>query len=139
MFWRSCRDLSSSKAILSDRSNTFGEAIALNPFGKYEWFLGQAQFTARDYRNAIATLTSIRDPTEMVVALLAACRAMMGEEAEASRLCSDFLRRAGAAPGLKTLTGPLDWQRYVSERWPFQNRNDLTHLMDGLRKAGLPI
>ncbi len=115
------------------------EAIALNPFGKYEWFLGQAQFTARDYRNAIATLTSIRDPTEVVVALLAACRAMMGEEAEAGRLCSEFLRRTSAAPGLKTLTGPLDWQRYVSERWPFQNRNDLTHLVDALRKAGLPI
>ena len=115
------------------------EAIALNPFGKYEWFLGQAHFAARDYRTALATLGSIRDPMELVLALLAACHAMAGEQVEAGRLAGAFLARAQAAPGLRALASPADWQRHFSERWPFQKRDDLMHLIAALRGAGLPV
>jgi len=106
------------------------EAKRLDPFFDPTWYwptVGAAHFAARRYGEAIAAFS--RSPTMLtwVQAHLAACYALTGEidrarhhAAEAIRLNPDFsLRRYVAKQALK-----------LSE--------DQEHLVDGLRKAGLP-
>ena len=73
-----------------------------------------------------------------IKALLAACYAQLGRDREARQALSEFLSTAhqeiAAFPG----EDPDLWRRYWARHFPFENSKDLDHLLDGLRKAGLP-
>ena len=114
------------------------QALRLNPFGKYGWYLGQAHYTARRYDEATAVLKSLSDPTAIVLAWLAASQAMSGDDREAVASRDAFIEAAKTQPCLRELSGP-QWRRFFADRWPFRNESDLDHLFDGLRKAGLPL
>ena len=47
---------------------------------------------------------------------------------------------ADAEAKLNVLEAPLpkSWLGFVAERWPFKLREDMDHLLEGLRKAGIP-
>lgn len=115
------------------------QALRLNPFGKYAWYLGQAHYAARRYDEATAVLKSLSDPTAMVQAWLAASQAMSGDDREAVASRDAFIEAAKTQPCLRELSGPPQWRRFFADRWPFRNESDLDHLFEGLRKAGLPL
>jgi TolB-like protein len=115
------------------------EALRLNPFGKYGWYLGQAHYAARRYDEGTAVLKSLRDPTAIVQAWLAASQAMAGDDHGAIASRDAFVEAAKTLPGLRELVGPAHWRRFFADRWPFTSESDLEHLFSGLRKAGLPI
>lgn len=47
---------------------------------------------------------------------------------------------ATAQDKLNALDAPLpeSWLGFVAERWPFKLQEDMEHLLEGLRKAGVP-
>jgi adenylate cyclase len=116
-----------------------GEALRLNPFGKYGWYLGQAHYVAQRYDEGTAVLKSLRDPTAIVRAWLAASQAMSGDDHGAIASRDAFLEAAKSLPGLRELVGPPQWRSFFADRSPFTRESDLEHLFNGLRKAGLPL
>jgi adenylate cyclase len=115
------------------------EALRLNPFGKYGWYLGQAHYAARRYDEATAVLKSLSDPTAIVWAWLAASQAMSGDDQGAIASRNAFFEAAKTLPGLRDLVSAPQWCRFFADRWPFTSEADLEHLLGGLRKAGLPL
>jgi adenylate cyclase len=114
-------------------------ALQLNPFGKYNWYLGLAKFAAHSYEEAIALLRNVRDPSPAVEALLAGSFAQLDRMDEAKTAYKRFLELAGKTPMMQALKDAMDWRNYFSARWPFRDKADLEHLLNALRKAGLPI
>ncbi len=114
-------------------------AQQLNPFGKYNWNLGIAKFVDRRYDEAIDLLHNLRDPTAMVLALLAASLAMAGRDAEARATAARFMERRAETPMMRGLEGSDDWRNFFAVRWPFSDPAETEHLMQALQKAGIPV
>ena len=114
-------------------------ASQLNPFGKYNWYLGLAMFAAHRHEEAVELLRNVRDPSPIVVALLAGSFAELDRVAEANVACKRFLELAAETPMMKALKDTADWRDYFAARWLFRDKTDLEHLFQALRKAGLPI
>lgn len=111
------------------------EASNINPFGKIGYYLGQAYYAARRYPEAIRALKTVHDPIALIYAWLAASYAQSGQQTMATEAAEKFVTMARTEIFVsKTLTG---WVEFFSQRWPFKNREDLTHVLNGLRQAGL--
>jgi TolB-like protein/class 3 adenylate cyclase len=114
-------------------------ALELNPFGKYNWYLGLAKFAAHSYEEAISLLRNVRDPSPAVEALLAGSFAQLDRMDEAKTASGRFFELAAKMPMMQALKDATDWRNYFSARWPFRDKADLEHLLNALRRAGLPI
>jgi tetratricopeptide (TPR) repeat protein len=118
----------------------FEEAARLDPFDPHwrHWLNGIAYYCARHYDEAIDSLTRVRDMTNEVRGWLAASHGQAGHTEEAKRYLIAFLDHAERDmvqfPGHRL----RDWEPYWMAAINFRNRDDLEHLLDGLRKAGLP-
>jgi adenylate cyclase len=114
------------------------EANRYNPFGKYNWSLGTAYYTMRRYQEAKLILQAIHSPAEIMLVWMAAVCAQAGEIEKARDLAVKFV--ASAEQKLNSLGAPLptSWLGFVAERWPFRLQQDMDHLLQGLRKAGVP-
>ena len=123
------------------------KALRLNPHRPswYVIFLAEAYFTARRYEDAIATFESATDELPDTAVFLAASYAQFGEIDDARALMDDYLGSAGPEPWWLNVpdstpavnndqTGLL---RYMAYMYPYKNSDDLDHLLDGIRKAGL--
>jgi TolB-like protein/Tfp pilus assembly protein PilF len=123
-------------------------ALRLNPFypNRYLTLLAFAYFTGRRYREAITAFEGACDAYPDDGAELAACFAQAGQLNKARSLLSDFLQSAGPKPWWLNVPNsaphverdPTGLLRYMVYMFPFENPSDLDHLLDGLRKAGLP-
>jgi tetratricopeptide (TPR) repeat protein len=105
------------------------EARIADPFFEPSWYwsaLGAAHFNARQYDEAIAALSrsQIKGWRQ---ALLAACYALSGRDAEARRETAEALRHA---PGFSI--------KSMLAKRSLKRPEDREHLIEGLRKAGLP-
>jgi TolB-like protein len=102
-------------------------AIRLNPLHPdwYLWYLGSVYFHLGDYAKAIATVMSMREPSE-ARRLLAASYAHLGEMDEARHHAAELIK---VHPN------------FTIEHWrkvpPFKNPEPLERLIEGMRKAGL--
>ena len=103
-------------------------AIRLNPHYPewYLWHLGFALYCARDYAGVVRELSQITDIAEPL-RILAAAHARLGQTAKACAVADRFLKYfpdfSGGAWG---------------KTQPFRNREDLEHVLEGYRLAGLP-
>jgi tetratricopeptide (TPR) repeat protein len=120
---------------------TMLKARRLNPnmsHGEW-WALGIAYFTARRYEDAIAALTRIPSTVCEARANVAACLALMGRDAEAREAMGEFFacapRELGRSPG----DDKEAWRAYWRNSFPYRLEKDLEHVLEGLRKAGLPV
>ena len=114
-------------------------AQQLNPFGKYNWNLGIVRFVDRRYDEAVDLLLNLRDPNAVVLALLAASLAMAGRDAEARATLAQFMERRAETPMMRGLEDSDDWRNFFAVRWPFRDPAETEHLMQALRKAGIPV
>ncbi len=111
-----------------------------NPFDLswFPWIKGWAYFSLRRYDEAVATFKQIPEPHNEVRGYLAASCAYLGKSAEAHALMEQFLRVAEedmpAFPG-RRLGG---WDDYWRNTARYKHQEDHDHLMEGLRRAGLP-
>ena len=117
------------------------QAIRLSPFDIYDCQLAQAvsAYTARQYEEALIKLGSIADPGFEITATFAACYAQLGRNAEAKQAMADFM--ATAREEISDYPGEdhKAWRGFWAHYWPFKETSDHEHLLDGLRKAGLPV
>jgi adenylate cyclase len=106
------------------------KAIRLNPFHPERfWFhLARAQFVARSYAEAIASLRHLTAPDGLQHALIAGCNAQLGNAAEAAAHTAEVFKRI---PGFSIREHCLPVLHYRRE-------SDLAHYCESLRKAGLP-
>ena len=106
------------------------KAMRLNPYHPERfWFhLARAQFVARRYAEAIASLRHITAPDSLHHALIAACHAQLGNTPDAAAHVGEVLKRV---PGFTIRDHCLPILHYRCE-------SDLAHHRESLRKAGLP-
>ena len=106
------------------------KAMRLNPYHPERfWFhLARAQFAARRYPEAIASLRHISAPDAFHHALFAACHAQLGAATDAAAHAAEVLKRV---PGFTIEEHCLPMLHYRRE-------SDLVHHYESLRKAGLP-
>lgn len=106
------------------------KAMRLNPFHPERfWFhLARAQFVARDYAEAIASIGRIAAPDAIQHALVAGCHAQLGNTSDAALHAAEVNKRI---PGFTIREHCLPLLHYRRE-------SDLAHLCESLRKAGLP-
>ena len=115
-----------------DALEELGTAMRLNPHypGSYLQFLGRAYFTQRRYEEAEAAFeraVTVNPGWPWAHLLLAAARAALGKIEDAE---------AGVAEARKL--SPNLTMRHVPKAWPSKNPADFDHVMEMLRKAGLP-
>ena len=106
------------------------KAMRLNPYhpARFWSHLGRACFVARRYREAIEAVQHVPTPDHFQLASIAACFAMLGDEAQT---------KASAA---RTLESKPDFS-VAKDYLPtlhYKHAADLAHHRDALLKAGLP-
>src|SRR5262249_40937975 len=104
------------------------QAMTLNPFHP-SWYWGQlaiALYAARRYEEALEAERSGADETQVwYLARMAACHAQLDRLAEAQTLVAEVLRRK---PDF----------RLSAIKLKYRDEADAEHVLDGMRKAGLP-
>ena len=106
------------------------QAKRVDPYFDPSWYwdlVGLAHFSARRYREAIGAYQRASSKISWIHASIAACHAHLGELA----LARERMQEAHHLDPAMTVG-----RRRADE--PFKNSADLEHLLDGLRKAGLP-
>jgi TolB-like protein/Flp pilus assembly protein TadD len=107
-------------------------AMRLNPHypGSYMQFLGRAHFTQRRYEQAEAAFeraVTVNPGWPWAHLVLAATRAALGK-----------IEAAKAEVAEARKISPALTLRHAPKAWPFRNRKDFDHMLEMLRKAGLP-
>ena len=96
------------------------------------WSIGFAQYLAGQYDEAIGTFSRMSSHGEDVLACLAACYAQLERMELAQQSAAEY--RAMAEHERRD---PKSWCTYWQAFLPFEEDDALTHLVEGLRKAGL--
>ena len=111
-----------------------------NPFDLswFPWIKGWAYFSLRRYDEAVATFKQIPEPHNEVRGYLAASCAYLGKSAEAHASMEQFLRVAEADMPAFPGRRPGAWDEYWRNTARYKHQEDYDHLMEGLRRAGLP-
>ncbi|MBN9220942.1 MAG: winged helix-turn-helix domain-containing protein [Mesorhizobium sp.] len=127
--WATLADITTLAGHVEEGLEQIRKAFRLNPYPA-SWYyltLGQAQYAARDYEAAVATLR--RDETYRTSSrrFLAASLAQLGRLDEARAEVDFFL---------------VGSPHFTTSHWvmtePFRDPATLDHFVDGFRKAGLP-
>jgi TolB-like protein len=116
-------------------------AMRLTPFDLDDCLEAQfaAHYMARRYAEALASLARIPDPSYNIEAYRAACCAQLGREAEARQAMEAYMREACDQVANWPGEDPEGWRRHWAQSQPFQDTDNLEHLLDGFRKAGMPV
>ena len=104
------------------------EAMRLNPYHP-EWYwisLGNIFYFAHRYEDALEAYKHRTDPGYWVMARMAACYAQLGRMEEAGVAAAQVIR---LKPGFAISKERGAW---------WSEQRDMEHIMDGMRKAGLP-
>jgi hypothetical protein len=92
----------------------------------------------RRYDEAKLELQAIHSPAEIMLVWIAAVYAQTGEIEIAGEMAAKFVAKAEGKLILLDAPLPTSWLGFVGERWPFKQQEDMDHLLEGLRKAGMP-
>jgi adenylate cyclase len=116
-------------------------SMRLTPFDSNDCNMGQflAHYTARRYAEALVSLGRIVDPAYPIDAFRAACCAQLGRDAEARNAMDAYMATAREEIAIWPGDDPKAWQRHWAQSQPFRDPADLEHLLDGFRKAGMPV
>ena len=105
-------------------------AKRVDPYFNPAWYwhqLGLLHYTARRYDEAIAAYEQSRSRADWLRVYIGACHAQLGRIELARQLAAETLSQR-----------PDFLLAEVVRREPFKRQEDLDHLLDGLRKAGVP-
>jgi adenylate cyclase len=113
------------------------EALQYNPLANYQWFVGQIEFIAERYDDAVEALNSLSSPNALVHAFVAACYGQLGNIQEAEKAASLFITKATELLNVSGTEEPKSWIEFVIARYPFQHEDDAARLKAGLANAGI--
>ena len=114
-----------------------GVAQSFNPLANYRWYAGQIHYIAGRYMDAVEALSSLSTPNALVHGFLAASHGQLGNYEEAHEAASQFVEKARSLVSTFNAEIPQSWIGFIMARYPFRRPGDATHLVDGLKKAGL--
>jgi adenylate cyclase len=116
-------------------------ARRLNPYmgGFQLWTLGQALFGAKRYEEAIDAFSQVTDPPTSQFLDLASAYAYLGRDSDARSAMSNFLDRAKDELNPFPGDDPQAWRRYLEWAYDRRRKEDFEHILEGARKAGLPV
>ena len=113
------------------------EALQYNPLANYQWFVGQIEFIAERYDDAVDALNSLSSPNVLVHVFLAASYGQIGNIPEAEKAASLFITKATELLHASGTTEPDSWIDFIIARYPFQHEDDAKRLKVGLANAGI--
>jgi adenylate cyclase len=113
------------------------EALQYNPLANYQWFVGQIEFIAERYDDAVDALNSLSSPNALVHVFLAASYGQLGNIPEAEKAASLFITKATELLHASGTTEPDSWIDFIIARYPFQHEDDAKRLKVGLANAGI--
>ena len=113
----------------ADGIQWLNKALRLNPYPPswYRGFLGMAQYAAREYAAAVASLNPMIAPYPWDRMYSAASYGQLNRTEQAQAQLADWRK-------LRSRDSLLEY----ATTEPFRNLADLEHLLEGLRKAGAP-
>ncbi len=116
------------------------EAIRVNPFVPDDCLIamGIAEYTARRYEAAIETYGKITGSALLKHTCLAAFYAQLGRDGEARAAIAEALELAKTELAAQSGAEAEGLRTYLAAYFHFENPSSFEHLLDGLRKAGLP-
>jgi len=100
-------------------------------------FVGQIEFIAERYDDAVEALNSLSSPNALVHAFVAASYGQLGNIPEAEKAASQFITKATELLNDSGTTVPNSWIEFVIARYPFQHEDDAARLKTGLANAGI--
>ncbi len=117
------------------------QTLRLNPLAPDSCLLdiGVAQYTMREYGQSAETFGQMSSWNLLRHACLAACHARLGQDAEARAVAARALDSMRAEFGGETVDAVGRWLIYVRRMFRFRKPDDWKHLLEGFRKAGLPV
>jgi adenylate cyclase len=116
-------------------------AIRLSPFDLDGCLYAQstAHYLARRYAEALESLGRMMNPAYPIDAFRAACYAQLGRDDDARQAMETFMSEGPEKfidwPG----EDPEAWRRRWIQQHPFRDPGNLEHLLDGFRRAGMPV
>jgi adenylate cyclase len=90
------------------------------------WDLGWAYYLMGRYEQALAEMKRMKEVPYKAHRTFAAIYAQLGRIEEATAQAAEYLKH------------DPDYTMAIEHMWPYKNPEDLEHLLDGYRKAGLP-
>ena len=102
------------------------------------WIKGTAFFALRRYDEAIASLAQIDARIISAKGWLAASLAFAGRQDEARTVLDEFLK-AAERDLARMPAGPDEWRAYWRRDGQFEHEDEIEHLFEGLRMAGLDL
>lgn len=101
------------------------------------WLRGIANFTARNYGEALASFQQAAIPINEIHFWLAVSYAHDRQKQAAATELQTFLGNARVDMAVFPGVRPDDWREYALATSNYKDPTDIDHLIDGLRKAGL--
>jgi len=140
-YWNCCLkcELSMCSGDFAESMHWGNEAIHRNPFLPDSCLhsMGFSEYFAERYENSIKTFAKLSAPEIEVKGCIAACYAQLGRDEEAAAAAAEFRRRASSELTNQENWDNNSWCDYWSRLYNFKDPEQLGHLTDGLRKAGL--
>ncbi|MEN8196865.1 MAG: BTAD domain-containing putative transcriptional regulator, partial [Pseudomonadota bacterium] len=101
--------------------------------------VGIGEYTVGEYQASIDALRGGGKFGLMRDVFMAAAYAQLGDRRKASQLAAGIIPRSSRL--VEPYGGPekTRWRAYLESVFPYQNTGDMEHLLDGLRKAGMPV
>jgi len=116
-------------------------AMHLNPLhpDTYVTDLAEANFVARRYEEMLKLAEQVPDASPQFAAWKAAGYAFAGRSAEAEAQARLFIKNMKAIWAGDPEAAEAEYVQWLLSFCPFRRSEDLQHLMEGLRLAGLPV
>ncbi|MFQ6024815.1 MAG: adenylate/guanylate cyclase domain-containing protein [Acidiferrobacterales bacterium] len=116
------------------------EGLRRNPFSRGMCLMnaGVAHYTARHYEDAVREFSESMSFQLWRLAGLAASYAQLGEIEIAQKTAGELLRYAKSELAIDLGEDRERWLGYWQRVFPFKHSEEFEHLLEGLRKAGLP-
>ena len=125
---------------LAESIACLNKALRANPFAPVDCLIaiGIAEYTARRYEEAIEDFGKITGWALLKHACLAACYAQLGRDGEARSAIAEALEQARNELTTQQGAEAESLRTYLADMFHFESPDRFEHLLDGLRKSGLP-
>ena len=117
------------------------DAMRTNPYAADTCLetIGLAEYLSGNYERALLAFGKTTYNSMFKLAGMAACYAQLGRIEEATRTSREFITVSKGDAEENDSTSDEHWQSYWNRLYKFKNTDDRQHLLDGLKKAGIPV
>lgn len=111
------------------------EAMRTNPFAADNCLevIGIAEYLLGNFDQALLAFCKMKRRSLFKLGGIAACYAHLGRSEDAARTRDEFFSLAGGDTEIKK------WEDYWNRTFPFSDPDDRNRILDGMRKAGIPV